>query len=174
MALASAVVLSACGGSSRAAHRGAGAQTSTAAAVIAFVAPRDGADAVIGAQLASFAQTVQTKLLDDCMTSDGFPVPTFPAGGPPTDLGNSQFPNLPAIKASHDLGLFTGVPSFVDPHERHERARAHGVSGAGRSLLPCRAAADPVVRLGEVRAVELGLVQRGQRGESVGADSGAE
>lgn len=88
MAPASAVVLSACGGSSRAAHRGAGAQTSIAAAVIAFVAPRDGADAVIGALLASFAQTVQTKLLDDCMTSDGFPVPTFPAGGPPTDLGN--------------------------------------------------------------------------------------
>jgi hypothetical protein len=88
MAPATAVVLSACGGSSRAAHRGAGAQTSIAAAVIAFVAARDGADAVIGALLASFAQTVQTKLLDDCMTSDGFPVPTFPAGGPPTDLGN--------------------------------------------------------------------------------------
>jgi len=78
MAPATAVVLSACGGSSRAAHRGAGAQTSIAAAVIAFVAARDGADAVIGALLASFAQTVQTKLLDDCMTSDGFPVPTFP------------------------------------------------------------------------------------------------
>ena len=115
MALASAVVLSACGGSSRAAHGGAGAQTSIAAAVIAFVAPRDGADAVVGAQLASFAQTVQTKLLDDCMTSDGFPVPTFPAGGPPTDLGNPQFPNLPAIEASQNLGLFTGGTSFVDP-----------------------------------------------------------
>ena len=115
IALASAIVLPACGRSSRAAHRGAGAQTSIAAAVIAFVAPRDGADAVIGAQLASFAQTVQTKLLDDCMTSDGFPVPTFPVGGPPTDLGNPQFPNLPAIEASHDLGLFTGGPSFVDP-----------------------------------------------------------
>jgi hypothetical protein len=115
VAIASAVVLSACGGSSRATHRGAGAQTSIAAAVVAFVAPRDGADAVIGAQLASFAQTVQTKLLGDCMTSDGFPVPTFPVGGPPTDLGNSQFPNLPAIEASRDLGLFTGGPSFVNP-----------------------------------------------------------
>jgi hypothetical protein len=115
MALASAVALSACGGSSGAAPRGAGAQTSIAAAVIAFVAPRDGADAVIGAQLASFAQTVQTKLLDDCMTNDGFPVPTFPTGGPPTDLGNPEFPNLPAIEATHDLGLFTGAQSFVDP-----------------------------------------------------------
>jgi hypothetical protein len=113
--LATAVVLSACGDSSRAAHGGAGAGTSIAAAVVAFVAPRDGADAVIGAQLASFAQTVQTKLLDDCMTSDGFAVPTFPTGGSPTDLGNPQFPNLPAIEASHNLGLFTGGPSFVDP-----------------------------------------------------------
>ena len=115
IALASAIVLPACGRSSRAAHRGAGAQTSIAAAVIAFVAPRDGADAVIGAQLASFAQTVQTKLLGDCMTNDGFPAPMFPTGGPPTDLGNPQFPNLPAIEAARDLGLFTGGTLFVNP-----------------------------------------------------------
>ncbi len=115
VAFVCAVVLSACGGSSGAAHGGAGAGTSIAAAVIAFVAPRDGADAVIGAQLASFAQTVRTKLLDDCMTSDGLSAPTFPGRGPPTDLGNPQFPNLPAIEASHDLGLFTGGVSFIDP-----------------------------------------------------------
>jgi hypothetical protein len=108
-------VLSACGDSSHAAHGGAGAGTSIAAAVVAFVAPRDGADAVIGGQLGSFAQTVQTKLVDNCMTSDGFPAPNFPTGGPPNDLGNPQFPNLPAIEASHDLGLFTGGGSFVDP-----------------------------------------------------------
>jgi hypothetical protein len=116
VALVGAVVLAACGGGSHdAAHAGAGAGTSIAAAVIAFVAPRDGADAVIGAQLAKFAQTVQTKLLDDCFTNDGFPAPTFPIGGPPSDLGNPQFPNLPAIQASHNLGLFTGGVSFVDP-----------------------------------------------------------
>jgi hypothetical protein len=115
VALVSAVVLSACGGSSSAAHRGAGAQTSVADAVVAFVAPRDGADAVIGGQLASFAQTVQTKLLGDCMTSDGFSAPTFPTGGPPSDLGNPQFPNLAAIEASHDLGLFTAAGPFVNP-----------------------------------------------------------
>ena len=115
MALASAVVVSACGGSSRAGHGGPGTGTSIAAAVVAFVAPRDGADAVIGAELASFAQTVQTKLIDDCMTNDGFPAPTFLVGGPPTDLGNPQFPNLPAIEASHDLGLFTGGVPFVNP-----------------------------------------------------------
>jgi hypothetical protein len=113
--LASAVVLSGCGGSSRATNSAAGAGTSIAAAVVAFVAPRDGADAVIGAQLASFAQTVQTKLLGDCMTSDGFPAPTFPVVGPPTDLGNQQFPNLPAIEATHDLGLFTGGALLVGP-----------------------------------------------------------
>ena len=109
-------MVSACGGSGRAAQGGAGAGTSIAAAVIAFVAPRDGADTVIGAQLGSFAQKVQWKLLDDCMTNDGFPAPGFLLGGPATDLGNPQFPNLPAIEASHDLGLFTGggVP-FVDP-----------------------------------------------------------
>jgi hypothetical protein len=111
------VVLAGCGGSSRAAHGGSGAGTSIAAAVIAFVAPRDGADAVIGAELANFAQTVRTKLVDDCMTSDGFPAPNFPTFGPPTDLGNPQFPNLPAIEASRDLGLFTGggVGAFFDP-----------------------------------------------------------
>ncbi len=115
IALASVVMLSGCGGSGRAGNSGTGAGTSIAAAVIAFVAPRDGADAVIGGQLARFVQTVQSKLLDDCMTSDGFPAPTFPTGGPPNDLGNPQFPNLPAIEASHDLGLFTGGVSFVDP-----------------------------------------------------------
>jgi hypothetical protein len=115
VALVSVLVLSGCGGSRSAAPGGAGAGTSIAAAVVAFVAPRDGADAVIGAQLATFAQTVQTKLLDDCFTNDGFPAPTFPVGGPPTDLGNPQFPNLPAIEARHDLGLFTGVVPFVDP-----------------------------------------------------------
>lgn len=115
VALASAIVLSACGGSSHAARGGAGAGTSIAAALLAFVAPRDGADAVIGAQLGSFAQTVETKLVDDCMASDGFSAPPFLAGGPPTDLGNPQFPNLPAIEASHDLGLFTGGVQFVDP-----------------------------------------------------------
>jgi hypothetical protein len=84
--------------------------------VVAFIAPRDGADAVIGGQLASFAQTVQTKLLDDCFTNDGFPAPNFPQFGPPTDLGNPQFPNLPVIVATHDLGLFTGGGvSFLDP-----------------------------------------------------------
>jgi hypothetical protein len=117
MTLGCAVVLAACGGSRRAAHDEAGAGTSIAAAVIAFVAPRDGADAVIGSQLASFAQTVQSKLLDNCMTSDGFAAPPFFAGGgPPSNLGNPQFPNLPAIEASHDLGLFTGAGvQFVDP-----------------------------------------------------------
>src|SRR5947209_3973930 len=116
VALVSVVVLSGCGGSGRAAQAGASAGTSIAAAVVAFAAPRGGADAVIGGELATFAQTVQTKLLDDCMTNDGFQAPTFPVGGPPNDLGNPQFPNLPAIEASHDLGLFTGggVP-FVDP-----------------------------------------------------------
>ncbi len=117
-ALVSVVVLAGCGGSRRGAQAGgAGGGTSIAAAVVAFVAPRDGADAVIGAQLGSFAQTVQTKLLDNCMTSDGFTAPPFFAGGgPPSDLGNPQFPNLPAIEASHDLGLFTGAGvQFVDP-----------------------------------------------------------
>jgi hypothetical protein len=117
VALLSIAVLAGCGGSRGAAQAGAGAGTSLAAAVVAFAAPRDGADAVIGAQLASFAQTVQTKILDDCMTSDGFAAPPFFAGGgPPADLGNPQFPNLPVIEARHDLGLFTGggVP-FVDP-----------------------------------------------------------
>jgi hypothetical protein len=115
-ALVCAVLVSACGGSRRAGHGGSGAGTSIAAAVVAFVAPRDGADAAIGAELASFAQTVQTKLLGDCMTSDGFPPQTFGiGGGSPTDLGNAQFPNLPAIEASQDLGLFTGGAAFVDP-----------------------------------------------------------
>lgn len=114
-ALTSALLVSGCGSSRRATNSGASAGTSIAAAVVAFVAPRDGADAVIGAQLASFAQTVQTKLLGDCMTSDGFPAPTFPVVGPPTDLGNPQFPNLPVIEATHDLGLFTGGGLVVGP-----------------------------------------------------------
>lgn len=109
LALVSVAVLSGCGGSRRAMHGGAGAGTSIAAALVAFVAPRDGADTVIGAQLASFAQTVRSKLLGDCMTNDGFAAPNLPiGGGPPSDLGNPEFPNLPAIEASHDLGLFTG------------------------------------------------------------------
>jgi hypothetical protein len=112
--LACGVLLSACGGSGRAADSEAG--TSVAAALVAFVAPRDGADTVIGAQLASFAQTVQSKLIDDCMVNDGFPVPNIPFGsGMPTDLGNPQFPNLPAIEASHDLGLFTGGAPVANP-----------------------------------------------------------
>lgn len=117
VAVACAAVLSACGGSSHAAESGAGGGTSIAAAVIAFVAPRDGADAVIGAQLGTFAQTVQSKVLDNCMTSDGFTAPPFfLGGGPPSNLGNPQFPNLSAIEASHDLGLFTGAGvQFVDP-----------------------------------------------------------
>jgi hypothetical protein len=132
VALASIVVLSGCGGSRRAAQDGAAAGTSIAAAVIAFVAPRDGADAVIGAQLGSFAQTVQSKLLDNCMTSDGFAAPPFFAGGgPPSDLGNPQFPNLPAIEASHDLGLFTGAGvQFVDPQS--------GMSAAERRAWQAR------------------------------------
>jgi len=111
------VLLSGCGGSGRPASTGAEAGTSIAAAVIAFVAPRDGADAVIGAQLGSFAQTVQSKVLDNCMTSDGFAAPPFfMGGGPPSNLGNPQFPNLPAIEASHELGLFTGGGvQFADP-----------------------------------------------------------
>jgi len=117
IALLSAIVLSGCGGSRHAAHGGPGAGTSIAAAVVAFLAPRDGADVVIGAQLGSFAQTVQSKVLDNCMTSDGFAAPPFfTAFGPPSDLGNPQFPNLPAIEASHDLGLFTGGGvQFTDP-----------------------------------------------------------
>jgi hypothetical protein len=83
--------------------------------VIAFVAPRDGADTVIGTQLAQFAQTIQSRVLGDCMTSDGFAAPTFPTIGPPADLGNEQFPNLPVIEATHDLGLFTGSGPFFDP-----------------------------------------------------------
>jgi hypothetical protein len=121
VALVSIFVLSGCGGPHHAARDGPGAGTSIAAAVVAFVAPRDGADAVIGAQLGNFAQTLQTKQLDDCMTSDGFPVPSLPTGGSPTDLGNPLFPNLPAIQASHDLGLFTGVVPFVDPQSGMSR-----------------------------------------------------
>ncbi len=110
-----AAVVSACGGSGQGSRGGAGGGTSIAAAVIAFIAPRDGADAVIGGQLANFAQTVQLKLLGDCMTSDGFAAPTFPFGGASNDLGNPQFPNLPVIEATHDLGLFTGGTPFLNP-----------------------------------------------------------
>lgn len=60
---------------------------------------------------------VQTRLIDDCMTGDGFPAPTLPSGGPPTDLGNPQFPNLPVIEATHTLGLFTGGGPFVNPQQ---------------------------------------------------------
>jgi hypothetical protein len=117
VALVGVAVLSGCGRSGPAAQGGAGAGTSVASAVVALVAPTDGADTVIGSQLASFAQTVRSKVLGDCMTSDGFSAPNFPIGiGPPSDLGNPQFPNLPVIEATHDLGLFTGggVP-FFDP-----------------------------------------------------------
>jgi hypothetical protein len=117
VALVSVAVLSGCESSRPAGQGGAGAGTSIASAVVALVAPTDGADTVIGSQLASFAQTVRSKLLGDCMTNDGFAAPNFPIlAGPPSDLGNPQFPNLPAIEASHDLGLFTGggVP-FFDP-----------------------------------------------------------
>lgn len=118
VALSCAAALSACGGSGQSARGANGGGTSIAAAVIAFVAPRNGADTVIGAQLATFAQMVQTRLLDDCMTSDGFPAPNLPTGGPPSDLGNPQFPNLPVIVATHDLGLFTfGGGPFVNPQQ---------------------------------------------------------
>ncbi len=111
-ALACVLACAGCGGAPSRTPAGAG--TSIAAAVIAFIAPRDGADVAIGAQLGSFAQTVQTKLLDDCMTSDGFPTPDLPTGGgTPSDLGNPQFPNLPVIEATHELGLFTGGPAYV-------------------------------------------------------------
>ena len=115
LALVCAAVLSGCGGSGQGGQGGSGGGTSIGEAVIAFVAPRDGADTVIGAQLAQFAQTVQSRLLGDCMTSDGFAAPTFPTVGPPADLGNEQFPNLPVIEATHDLGLFTGAGPFFDP-----------------------------------------------------------
>jgi hypothetical protein len=115
LALACAVVLPACGGSSQGGHGGSGGGTSIGAAVIAFVAPRDGADTVIGTQLEQFAQTVQSRVLGDCMTSDGFAAPTLPTVGPPSDLGNAQFPNLPVIEATHDLGLFTGGGPFFNP-----------------------------------------------------------
>jgi|SRR5579884_498984 len=112
MPLVAAMVLVGCGRSGGQGQPGAGAGTSIAAAVVAFVAPRDGADAVIGSELAQFAQSARFKVLGDCMTSDGFPAPTFPEGGPPSDLGNPQFPNLPVIEATHDLGLFTGGGVF--------------------------------------------------------------
>jgi hypothetical protein len=115
LALACTVVVAGCGGSSPGGQGGSGGGTSIGAAVIAFVAPRDGADTVIGTQLEQFAQTVQSRLLGDCMTSDGFAAPTFPTVGPPADLGNEQFPNLPVIEATHDLGLFTGGGPFFDP-----------------------------------------------------------
>ena len=115
LTLACSLLLSACGGSGGAGHGGAGGGTSIGDAVIAFVAPRDGADTVIGAQLAQFAQTVQSRVLGDCMTSDGFAAPTLPTFGPPTDLGNQLFPNLPVIEATHDLGLFTGGGPFFNP-----------------------------------------------------------
>ena len=115
VAILCAVGLAGCGGSRSSTSGRSNAGTSIAAAVVAFVAPRDGADAVIGAQLSNFAQTVETKLIGDCMTSDGFPAPTLGGGGPAPDLGNPQFPNLPAIEATHELGLFTGAVPFVDP-----------------------------------------------------------
>jgi hypothetical protein len=130
--MCASVVVSGCGGSRTAVSGEDAAGTSIAAAVIAFVAPRDGADAVIGAQLGSFAQTVETKTLDDCMTSDGFAAPTFPmiGAGPPANLGTPQFPNLPAIEATHTLGLFTGPVSFVDPQS--------GMSGPERQAWQAR------------------------------------
>ena len=61
-ALVIAVVLSGCGAGSRAAHGGAGVGTSTAAAVVAFVALVTRSDAAVGGELAerALAQTVQS------------------------------------------------------------------------------------------------------------------
>jgi hypothetical protein len=101
------------GPSSRPGSPQTGAATSAASYFLDYLLPRNGADWAAGSRLTDFTRKVLTKAETSCMTADGLPGPPV-FGEPSQKFGSLDFPNMPVIKSTSNVGVTT-VPEPTDP-----------------------------------------------------------
>ena len=84
-----------------------------AADFLAYLLPRNGADWVAGHRLPEFSARVIISAETSCLRADGFPGPPV-EGRPSPAFGSEDFPNMPMIKRTGNVGVTT-LPATTDP-----------------------------------------------------------
>lgn len=106
---------------SPAAH-GNAAQSALSLKMLDYLAPRDGADMAVATGVMAFIQNVQARLVAGCLAKRGLPPPGEPVLSEDR-FGNADFPNLPVIARTHDLGVEYHLAIPPDPMRRMSRAQ---------------------------------------------------
>jgi hypothetical protein len=102
--------------------------SSISSALLAWLAPRDGADATAAAKFKRFEDAVVARELAACLARDAFPGP--PAAPPYPTNGTAQFPNLAAYRQAGGVLLTNPVTIPPSPATRMAPSEAHAYNAA--------------------------------------------
>ncbi len=114
-------------------------------ALLDYLFPRNGADWATGGALEHFVAAVRTKAETQCMAAGGLPGPPV-YGQPSQQYGSVQFPNMPVIERTNNVGVTT-LPAPTDPAKHLSSSKRSAYTAA---LSSCQArGAKPVAFLGK-------------------------
>jgi hypothetical protein len=122
--------------SSRPASPQTDATTSAASYFLDYLLPSNGADWAAGGRLTDFSTRVRTKAETSCLTADGLPGPPV-YGEPSPEFGSVDFPNMPVIKSTSNVGVTT-VRAPTDPGKSLSPTKRKAYTAA---LTRCEASA---------------------------------
>lgn len=123
------------------ASRGSGASE----ALLDYLLPRNGSDWAAGSSLEGFTVAVRIKAETQCMAAHGLPGPPV-YGQPSQQYGSVEFPNMPVIERTHNVGVTT-LPAPTDPAKHLSPAKRGAYTAA---LSRCQtASAKPAAFLGK-------------------------
>jgi len=129
------------------------AATSAASYFLDYRLPRNGADWAAGGRLGDFTTRVRTKAETSCLTADGLPgAPIY--GEPSQKFGSVDFPNMPVIKSTSNVGVTTVRIGPTDPAKSLSPTKRKAYTAA---LSRCEASARTTYAfLGNRQAIKLG------------------
>jgi hypothetical protein len=133
------------GSSSRPGSSQAGAATSAASYFLDYLLPRNGADWAAGSRLTDFTRKVRTKAETTCLTADGLPGPPV-YGQPSQRFGSEDFPNMPVIKSTSNVGVTTVRIGPTNPAKSLSPAKREAYTTA---LTRCEASAPTTTVLSD-------------------------
>ena len=124
-------------------HTNGSAGTRPASYFLDYLLPSSGADWAAGGRLNAFTLEVRIKAESQCLATEGLPGP--PVAGPQTAdglpgsaFGNVDFPNMPVIRRTGNVGVTSGLGP-TDPAKRMSAARRKAYQ---KKLSSCAASAQ--------------------------------
>jgi hypothetical protein len=125
--------------SSRHGSHPAAVATSVITDFLDYLLPRNGADWAAGSRLTAFFRTVRIRARTSCLRADDLPGPPV-YEQPSQEFGSEDFPNMPVIKSTSNVGVTTLRAGPTDPAKSLSPTKRKAYTAA---LKRCDAAAAP-------------------------------